>query len=109
MPKKDWKAELKKLTYSKGSDPLKMDITPYRDWRILVIASFLGLVGALGYNIYITIQINSDVFSVVTQKSSGVAKFNEEGLTKLVLSIDQKAAIFEKIRNEGMAVVDPSI
>lgn len=109
MPKKDWKAEFKKLTVSKGTDALKMEITPYRDWRIVVIIFFIGIVASLGFNIYLSIGISSDSFFTTEQKSSGVLKFDEEGLTKVIDAIDKKAAQFEKIRIEGVAVVDPSL
>ncbi|HAS84701.1 MAG TPA: hypothetical protein DCS23_01325 [Candidatus Yonathbacteria bacterium] len=109
MQKKDWKAEFKKLTYSKGSDALKMEITPYRDWRILTILSFVGLVLAGSYNVYVMIQINRDSFYVAPPKSAGVAKFNEEGLAKVITSIDEKATNFEKAITEIRATVDPSL
>lgn len=109
MPKKNWKEEFKKLTYSKGSDPLKMELTPYRDWRILVIIFFFGLIGSLGFNIYMSIGINQDNFFVSSAKSTGVIKFDESGLNNLMVKIDQKSALFEKVKTEGVAVVDPSL
>lgn len=109
MPKKDWKAEFKKLTVSKGTDALKMEITPYRDWRIVVTVFFIGLVISLGFNIYMSIEINSDSFFATAPKSTGVIKFNEEGLAKVIAGFDEKSALFEKVKKEGVAVVDPSL
>lgn len=109
MAKKDWTAELKKLTYSKGSDALKMETTPYRDWRILVVVFFIGLIGSMAYNIYMLIEIDRDTFFTQAPKSSGVIKFNEDGLAKVIAGIDEKADRFEKAKKEGTAVVDPSI
>lgn len=109
MPKKDWKEELKKLTTSKGSDSLKMEITPYRDWRIVVVIFFTGLIGSFGFNIYMSIEINKDSFFATAPKSTGVITFNEEGLAKVVAGLDEKATLFEKVRKEGVAVVDPSL
>ena len=109
MPKKDWKAELKKLTYSKGVDALKMEITPYRDWRIVVIVFFIVLVSSIGFNVYVFIEINSDTFFSSAPKSTGVIKFNEEGLTKVVAGLDEKRAIFEKVKKDGVAITDPSL
>ncbi|OIP65324.1 MAG: hypothetical protein COV32_01910 [Candidatus Yonathbacteria bacterium CG10_big_fil_rev_8_21_14_0_10_43_136] len=109
MQKKDWKAEFKKLTYSNGSDALKMEITPYRDWRILTILSFVGLVLAGGYNVYVIIQINRDSYYVAQPKSTGVANFNEEGLAKVITSIDEKATNFENAITETRTAVDPSL
>lgn len=109
MPKKDWNAEFKKLTYSKGVDALKMEITPYRDWRIVVILFFIVLVSSIGYNSYVFIEINRDTFFTAAPKSTGVIKFNDEGLAKVVAGLDEKAALFEKVKKEGVAIVDPSI
>lgn len=109
MPKKDWKAEFKKLTYSKGVDALRMEITPYRDWRIVVILFFIALVSSIAYNTYVFIEINRDTFFTAAPKSSGVVKFNEEGLAKVIAGLDEKEAIFEKAKNEGAAISDPSL
>lgn len=109
MKKIDWKAELKKLTTTKGSDPLKMEITPYRDWRVVVIVFFVGLLTSFGFNIYMSIEINRDSFFAAAPKSTGVIKFNEDGLSKVITGIDEKAARFEKIKTEGVDVVDPSL
>lgn len=109
MPKKDWKAELKKLTYSKGVDSLRTEITPYRDWRIVVVLFFIALVSSIAYNTYVFIEINRDSFFTATPKSSGVVKFNEEGLAKVIAGLDEKSAIFEKVKKEGVAIADPSL
>ncbi len=109
MPKKDWKAEFKKLTYSKGVDVLKMEITPYRDWRTVVILFFTALVSSIVYNSYVFIEINRDTFFTAAPKSTGVIKFDEERLTKVVAGLDEKSALFEKVKNDGVAIVDPSL
>lgn len=109
MKKIDWKAEFKKLTTTKGSDPLKMEITPFRDWQVLVIVSSVALLASFGYNLYVSIEINRDSFFNAAPKSTGVIKFNEDGLAKVIVGIDEKAARFEKIKTEGVDVVDPSL
>lgn len=109
MPKKDWTAELKKLTYSKGVDKLKMEITPYRDWRVVVIIFFIALVGSFAFNIYMSIEINRDSFFATAPKTTGVIKFNEEGLAKVIKILDEKEALFEKAKTEGVTIVDPSL
>ena len=109
MLKKDWTAELKKLTYTKGADALKMEITPYRDWRIVVWGFFVGLILAIWFNIYMLVKIDRDSFFTPAQKSSGVIKFNEEGLAKVIAWIDEKQAKFEKAKTEVVTIVDPSL
>ncbi|OHA80075.1 MAG: hypothetical protein A2747_00425 [Candidatus Yonathbacteria bacterium RIFCSPHIGHO2_01_FULL_44_41] len=109
MLKKNLEILLKKFTKSRGVDALKMEITPYRDWRMVVIIFFVGLVVSLGFNIYMLTEINRDSFFITAPKVIGVVKFNEEGFAKVVMDINEKAARFEKIINEGAAVVDPSL
>ena len=109
MPKKNWKAELKKMTHTKGSDKLKMEITPFRDWRIIVAAFFIGLVFLVGFNVYMSIQINNDGFLSTSTKTPSVMKFNEKGLQDAIAIIDEKEALFEKIKNDGVTMVDPSL
>lgn len=106
---KNWKAEVKKLTYSKGADTLKMEISPYRDWRMVVIMFFIGLVFSFVFNVYMSIEINRDSFFTTGSRSAGSVKFNEQGLAKVVQGLDEKAAIFEKARTEGIKIVDPSL
>ena len=109
MDKINIKAEFKKLTSSKGSDPLKMEITPYRDWRILVGVFTLGLVASAGFNVYMSLEINKDNFFVTTAKPVGVIKFNDTGLADVMTIIDKKAAAFYAAKKESATVVDPSL
>lgn len=106
---KNLEVELKKLTYSKGVDVLKMEITPYRDWRMVVIVFFVGLIASFAFNVYMSIEINRDSFFTTGSKNTGGVKFNEEGLAKVVQGLDEKQAIFEKARTEGVGMVDPSL
>ncbi|MDO8604263.1 MAG: hypothetical protein Q7K40_02585 [bacterium] len=105
----NWKAELKKITNSKGVDALKLEITPYRDWRIVVAVFFLGLLSSFAFNVYMSIEINRDSFFTTLPKSTGVVRFNEQGLAKVVAGLDEKAAVFEKAVTEGVAMIDPSL
>lgn len=109
MPKKDWSKGIKRIFTSKGVDALKMEITPYRDWRILVSTFFVGLVASFGFNVYMSVKIDSDNFFATTPKGSSGMSLNEEGLKKILAGLDEKGAIFEKAKNEGVAIADPSL
>lgn len=109
MLKKDWLKELKKLSSSKGADPMKMEITPFRDWRIVVITFFVGLVIATGFNAYMSIAINHDNFFITAPKSSETVIFNKDGLAKVLEWFTVKEVLFEKARTEKSSVVDPSM
>jgi len=109
MLKKDWNKELKKLTVSKGSDSFKVEPTPYRDWRLLVIGFFVTLVLSVGFNIYMSIEINRDNFFTTTPKSEQGVVFNSEGLSAVLGALAAKEAASEKLRTEEVLVVDPSL
>ena len=109
MFKKDWNKEFKKLTASKGVDQFKVEPTPYRDWRLLVLSFFTLLVVSVGFNIYMSIEINRDSFFTTTPKIEEGTVFNSEGLTAVLADLATKEATFEKLRTEGVVVVDPSL
>lgn len=108
MPKKDLLKVLKKFFSSKGSDPTKMETTPFRDWRIVVVTFFIGLVLSIGFNVYMSVEINQDSFFTTTTKGGEVAALNKSGLTKVLAGFAEKEALFEKARTEKNSVVDPS-
>lgn len=109
MFKKNLEVLFKKVAHSKGVDTQKMEITPYRDWRTVVTIFFVGLTVSLGFNIYMSTEINRDNFFVTAPKVTGVIKLNEKGFTKIITEIEEKAARFEKVKTEGVAVADPSL
>ena len=107
--KKDWNKEFKKLTTSKASDPSKAEPTPYRDWRLLVSGFFVLLVISVGFNIYMSIEINRDSFFTTTPKTGEGVVFNGEGLAAVLEDLAMKEAAFERLITEGVSVVDPSL
>lgn len=109
MIKKNWKAKFIKLSQTRGADPLKMEIAPYRDWGILVIIFSIGLAISLAFNVYMSIEINRDSFFTITTKPVDTVKFNQEGLSQAIIKIDEKAALFEKAKVEVPPIVDPSL
>lgn len=109
MLKKDWGKEFKKLTTSKGFDVSKKEPAPYHDWRLLVIGFFVALVLSVGFNIYMSIEINRDSFFTTTPKVEQGVVFNSEGLTWVLQDLASKEAAFEKLKTEGLPVVDPSL
>lgn len=109
MLKKDWNKEIKKLTTSKGSDPFKVELTPYRDWRLLVMGFFVALILSVGFNIYMSIEINRDSFFTTIPKSEQGVVFKSDGLATVLEALAIKEAAFEKLRTEEVFVVDPSL
>lgn len=108
MTKKDWNIDLKKLTTTKGVDRFRMEITPFRDWMIVVIVLFISLIASIGFNIFLTSEANRDALFSATPKAAGVLKFNEEGLVKIIKEIDDRAERFEKAKTQKIELVDPA-
>jgi hypothetical protein len=109
MFKKDWNKEFKKLTASKETDTFRIEPTPYRDWRFLVMGFFVTLILSVGFNIYMSIEINRDSFFTTTPKNEQGVTFDREGLAAVLSGLAAKEAAFEKLRIEGVSVVDPSL
>jgi len=109
MFKKDWNKIIKKSFSSKGRDTYKLEITPYRDWRFLVSAFFVALVVSFGFNIYMSVKINSDSFFPSTTGTRSTPELNKEGLARVIAEFEEKETRFEKAKTEGVSIVDPSL
>lgn len=109
MSKKDWIKEFKKLASSKGADSTKLETTPFRDWRIVAMTFFVGLALSVGFNVYMSIEINSDNFFTLTSKNGEIVSLKKDDLAKVLAGFAEREALFEKVRTEKSAVVDPSL
>lgn len=98
---------MKGLLSSKGTDSAKTEPMPYRDWRIIVLSFFVGFVISLGFNIYMSFQINNDnFFTTNTQKQVGPT-LNREGLGKVLAGLTAKEDFLAK-PTVDVTIVDPS-
>lgn len=109
MPKKDWEKTIKKLFTSRGVDTLKIEPTPYRDWGIIVGVFFLGLIVSLGFNVYMSMKINSDDFFVAPKSEANGPVLNKIGLEKVLTELSEKETYSLKVIKEGVSVIDPSL
>jgi hypothetical protein len=97
-----------KFFSSKGADPLKMEATPYRDWKIIIVGFFVGLVISLGLNIYMSYQINSDTFLSPTAKKYEGLVLNRDGLARVLVDLATKDAVHSGRATSSVSVIDPS-
>lgn len=98
---------MKGVLSSKGTDSAKIEPMPYRDWKIIVLSFFGGLVLSLGFNIYMSYQINNDnFFTTSTQKQAGPT-LNREGLGKVLAGLAAKEDFLAKPIADT-TIVDPS-
>ena len=98
----------KKIFESKGADPLKTEITPYRDWKILVVVFFIAIASSIGFNVYMLIQINNDnFFNSVTERPTGPV-LNRDRLTAVLAMLAEKDALISGKATSTPFAVDPS-
>jgi hypothetical protein len=107
--KNNLKQRLKRFFATKGSDSQKISITPYRDWRIIVIVFFIGIVVSLGLNVYLFMGVNEDNFFGTTVKREEILKFDKEKLSVVVESFTKKEAAFETLKKSVILLIDPSL
>jgi hypothetical protein len=99
---------IKKMFSSKGRDPSRTEGAPYRDWKIVAISFFALFLVSLGFNIYMSFQINNDSFFATTPKTYDGVVFNREGLQKVLSVLAQKEAFLLAPTQANKPVVDPS-
>lgn len=109
MDKKDWKKELQKLFVARGTDKEKMEISPRRDWSIVVALFMLGFIVSVGFNTYLFNRINEDALLVPSSQKDETVEFDREKLAKVLEIIGGKEAAFEELKNAPVSAVDPSL
>jgi len=109
MIKKDWNKELKKLFSSPGVDKEKKEATPAQDWRIIVMVFAIVFILSLAFHGYLFMRVNDDSLFAVTVKNEEPVAFNKENFERILSIFDEQDATFEKLKNEPLTAVDPSL
>jgi hypothetical protein len=109
MIKKDWNKEIKKLFSFPGIDKEKKESAPSRDWRIIVLMSAIVFVLSLAFHGYLFMRVNDDSLFAVTVKNEEPVAFNKENFERILNIFDQQDTTFEKLKNEPLTAVDPSL
>ena len=90
------------------SDSSKIEIAPYRDWRIVGVGFFIILFISFGFNMYILFEVNRDNFFDVHQGTKQEVSFAREGLTRVIGMFAGREETFERLKKEIIKVNDPS-
>lgn len=90
------------------TDSSKIEIAPYRDWRIVGICFFVAFLISFGFNMYLLFEVNRDNFFIIPETKSQGVSFNREGLNRVLDLITTREATFEKLKEETVKVIDPS-
>lgn len=101
--------KLKGIFLSKGHDREKLAVTPYRDWRFVVIAFFIAIIGSLGLNAYLFMGVNEEDFFGASFKKAEVLNFNKEKLSAVLRTFEEKETAFEALKKSAIVLVDPSL
>ena len=100
--------EFKKKIILKNTDPFKKEVTPFRDWKFIVIIFFVGIVASVCFSLYMSIEINRDNFFTAKSEVGEVAELNTQGLAKVLSLFSQREILFKNAQTEKLDVVDPS-
>lgn len=109
MAKKDWKKEIKRIVASQGVDKEKREVSPARDWRVLMMVFAVVFVVSLVFHGYLFMRVNDDSLFSVTVKEEEPVAFNKENFDRILSIFDQQDATFEKLKNEPFTAIDPSL
>ncbi len=92
-------------------DKFKSFLTPYRDWKIIVISFFILFVIIGIANAYFFIQIDAGkiFFKVEKKPTKNFEVLNVSGLKKTVQFFGNKEKNFEALSKEKLNIVDPSL
>ena len=109
IQKKKLDQKIKKMFATKGNDPTKIEITPYRDWRIVVIIFLWGIFVSLGLNVYLFMRINEEDFFGASVKKEEIITFNTEKLLTVLEGFKKKEEISEALKKAPTPIIDPSL
>ncbi len=94
----------KKVSYDKGG------LRPSRDWRNILITTFLTLCILASFSFYFYLQVGAGKFFAVTQEDTqNEVKINRNLLDKVVKDINDRKASLEQIKQNKIVPPDPSL
>lgn len=103
------KALVEKFFAKQDRDKLKIEITPYRDWKILVKVFFVVLVVLVATHVYVFVQLSNDTLFAQKDVTDTVITFNKDRLLQTVDYYDAKEATYREILETKPSVVDPAV
>lgn len=102
--------KIKLSIFPQKKDKEKIQITPYRDWKIIVLTFFFLTVLLSGGTIYAFYILNER--EVVGQKQSGlvpVETIDRNSMQKTIEAFDGKAARLADLLSKKTRKIDPSL
>ncbi|GMQ95171.1 MAG: hypothetical protein BMS9Abin13_283 [Patescibacteria group bacterium] len=111
MEKLNIKKILQKVTDYWDKDSLKLTLTPYRDWGILIVAFFIFIAIASTAHSYLFIKIKNQ--QIFFEEASGeileMEVLDTERLRSTVEFFDKKEETFQRLLIEKPSIIDPSL
>lgn len=99
---------LKQVRTISAHDPSKVVLTPYRDWRILVMFFFFFLAALVGFQAYFFVGLEQESFFSSNTASSSPT-FDKNALMDTIKYYDANASEFETIKSAPQNLVDPAV
>lgn len=105
---KDLLKKIQKFFTASGAKKERSMAAPYRDWGIVVALFIAGFVVSVGLNTYVFTRINEDIL-VATAPQEETTSLSKEKIAGALEYFNVKDAAFEKLKNEPITAVDPSL
>lgn len=96
------------LSAQRAKDKFKIEITPYRDWKI-VGGAFFGLLAILfAAHAYLFVRLQDDSLFASKEEEAPIG-FKKERVVSTVEYYRERAAAFEARKAQKPSIVDPAV
>lgn len=95
------------LSAKKAKDKFKIEITPYRDWKIVGQAFFGLLIALFAAHAYLFMRLQDDSLFASKEVEAPIG-FKKERVISTVEYYHERATRFEERRLQKPSVVDPA-
>lgn len=100
----------KKSIWKVGGRLFKLGASPEADWKIIFVSTIVLIVSVVALSVFMFIKIDKgEIFVVQRLAGQGQEALNISILKETVSYYQKKAREFEKIKNEKVGAVDPSL
>jgi flagellar basal body-associated protein FliL len=106
----DSKKIFKRFTQLRDNDKLKMEITPRKDWQLLVVffVVLAVIVAATSFYIFVHIE-NDEIFLAKGEDRPALKVFNAAKLKNIIQTLRSREEDLANLKANRPHVVDPSL
>lgn len=102
--------KIKGAILPKKKDKEKTQITPYRDWKIILITFFFAIAVLSGGTLYVSYSLNKEVFPTVAQNGPlPTETIDRNSMLKAIEVFDRKEIQLANLLSKKPRKTDPSL